>query len=184
MALRYAVMGLLSGEEMSGYDLTQQFSMKVSHFWNAHHTQIYRELQKLEVEGLVSHRLIEQQDRPDKKLYKLTEPGMKELFTWLSEEPKPPKMKNESLLRVSLFHLIPPAQAIAFLEASRDTHAHILSMMDAFRGDYMSESQEPIAEKVGEYLTLDFGMRFMRSWMEWCDFAIGVFKRLEENQTS
>lgn len=184
MALRYAVMGLLSGEEMSGYDLTQQFTMKVSHFWNAHHTQIYRELQKLEVEGLVSHRVIEQQDRPDKKLYKITTAGLSELFTWLSEAPKPPKMKNEALLRVSLFHLIPPAQAIAFLEQSRGEHAQILRLMEALGGEYVGETQEPIPEKVGEYLTLDFGMRFMRAWIEWCEFAIGVFRRLEEKQTS
>src|SRR5689334_3077586 len=112
MALRYAVLGLLASEEMSGYDLTQKFSEQVSHFWNAHHTQIYRELQKLEDEGLVSYQLVEQQERPDKKIYTITDQGVEALLGWLGESPpKQKKMKHETLLRVSLFHLIPPERA-------------------------------------------------------------------------
>ena len=180
MALRYAVLGLLSRAELSGYDLTQQFSEQIGHFWNAHHTQIYRELQKLETEGLVAHRVVEQQERPDKKLYVLTEKGLADLMKWLSEAPKPPKMKNESLLRVSLFHLIPPGQAIAFLQTSKQAHEHILSQMGQWREQNgLGDGIRPAQARIGEYLTIDYGMRFMRSWIEWCDFAIQVFRELE-----
>ncbi|MGZ4134055.1 MAG: PadR family transcriptional regulator [Tumebacillaceae bacterium] len=176
MALRYAVLGLLSREELSGYDLTQRFAETVSHFWNAHHTQIYRELQKLEGDGLVSHQVIEQQERPDKKVYRITETGMEALFRWLSEEPKMPKMKNESLLRVSLFHLIPPAQAIHFLQGSSVVHTHILGQMEKLRSGYLDENNHPKPDLIGEYLTLEYGIRFMKSWIDWCDFAAQVFR--------
>ncbi|MCX7571186.1 PadR family transcriptional regulator [Tumebacillus sp. DT12] len=177
MALRYAVLGLLSKAEMSGYDLTQRFTQEVSHFWNAHHTQIYRELQKLEDEGLLHHQVVEQSDRPDKKIYSLTDAGLEALLTWLSESPKPPKMKNESLLRVSLFHLIPPERAIAFLEESKRAHQEIISLMNLWKQEHFPDDH-PVPQEIGEYLTIEYGTRFVQTWIDWCEFAIGVFSKL------
>lgn len=175
MALRYALLGLLSREELSGYDLAQRFSQQVSHFWEAHHTQIYRELQKLEEEGLVNFHRVEQQDRPDKKMYELTDRGMEQLLGWLAETPKPPKkMKHEVLLRVSMFHLIPPERAIAFLQESKAYHLRVLEGMEMWGQAYFAEHKDE--DTIGETLTLDFGMRFMKTWVEWCDFAIGMFE--------
>lgn len=177
MALRYAVLGLLSKENKSGYDLAQTFAARVGHFWNAHHTQIYRELSKLETEGLVRHQVVEQQERPDKKIYELTEPGRTALYEWLFESPKPPKMKNEALLKVSLFHLIPPEHAMSFFRKSRDDHRTILGYMQALREEEFGDT--PTREQVGEYLTLDFGIRFMRAWIDWCEDAERVMARFQ-----
>lgn len=179
MALRYAVLGLLSRQEMSGYDLAQRFSQQVSHFWDAHHTQIYRELQKLEEEGLVRFQLVEQTDRPDKKSYAITERGMEELLAWLSAKPKPPKkMKNEMLLRVSLFHLIPPELAISYIKESRAVFAEALPQMEEWKRLYYGEN--PPDELLGEFLTLDFGLRFVRTWIDWCEYAVDLFERRQE----
>lgn len=185
MALRYAVLGLLTKEELSGYDLAQRFGDTVSHFWHAHHTQIYRELQKLEADGLVEHQRIEQQERPDKKVYRITEEGMEALMLWLGESPKPPKMKNESLLRVSLFHLIPPERAIAFLEESRTGHEHARRQMEAWREAHFPEKERSEDSLIPEFLTLEFGLRFVTTWIEWCDYAIGLFaKRKASDETT
>jgi DNA-binding PadR family transcriptional regulator len=181
MALRYAVLGLLSKEQLTGYDLAQKFHSHISHFWNAHHTQIYRELQKLENEGLVSHRLVEQQDRPDKKIYTLTDLGLHDLLAWMGEPPKDPSMKNETLLRVSLFHLIPPAQAVEFLEAAKAKHEAILFAMQSWSAANLGDAAvAPSRENVGEVLTLDFGMRFVQTWIEWCEHSIRMFRSLSE----
>jgi PadR family transcriptional regulator, regulatory protein AphA len=179
MALRYALLGLLSRENMTGYDLTQKFAEQIGYFWNAHHTQIYRELQKLEDEGLVSHHRIEQLERPDKKLYEVTDKGYRGLVDWLASSPqKPPKMKNESLLRVALFHLVPPEQAIRFLEESKEMHNDAMRQIEAWRDDEFGD-KPPTRDNVGVFLTVENGIRFLRTWSEWCDFAIDVFKKME-----
>ncbi|MBL0386018.1 PadR family transcriptional regulator [Tumebacillus sp. ITR2] len=181
MALRYAVLGLLSKEPLTGYDLAQKFQTNISHFWNAHHTQIYRELQKLEKEALVSYHLVEQHDRPDKKVYSLTDDGLRELLGWMAEAPKPPSMKNENLLRVSLFHLIPSQQAIQYLEASRESHVQILEAMKKWGTQHLGSPElPPSRDLIGETLTLDFGMRFIQTWIDWCDQAIRMFRSLPE----
>ena len=53
MSLRHAVLGLLSLQPSTGYELTQRFDRSLRNAWHASHSQIYPELSKLEAEGLV-----------------------------------------------------------------------------------------------------------------------------------
>lgn len=172
MALRYALLGLLTKKPSTGYELTQQFREQMIHFWSAHHTQIYRELGKMEKDELVSFNLVAQEDLPDKKIYKIEEKGYEQLIEWLAHHTvDPPKMKNEQLMRVSLFHLIPREEAIQFLTKSKEHHKMVLQHMDAWKQAYLQ--QKPIEKnRLGEYLTLEYGRKQMRTWIEWCDWAI------------
>ncbi|MEI7555999.1 PadR family transcriptional regulator, partial [Candidatus Chlorohelix sp.] len=74
--LGYALMGMLADEPRTGYDLAQLMKQQVGYFWSAKHSQIYPELARLESEGLVTFEVIEQQDRPHKKLYHITPSGL------------------------------------------------------------------------------------------------------------
>ncbi|MCA1730348.1 MAG: PadR family transcriptional regulator [Actinobacteria bacterium] len=65
--LGYVILGLLAREQLSGYDLMNRMQERVSFFWQARHSQIYPELARLEERGMVTHRVVEQQDRPDKR---------------------------------------------------------------------------------------------------------------------
>lgn len=49
--LGYAILGLLSRERLSGYDLTRGMRGRVGNFWSAKHSQIYPELARLEEGG-------------------------------------------------------------------------------------------------------------------------------------
>ena len=51
MELKHAILGLLSIQPMSGYDLNRAFSNTVAHFWYADQSQIYRTLDKLTATG-------------------------------------------------------------------------------------------------------------------------------------
>ncbi|MDQ3842337.1 MAG: PadR family transcriptional regulator [Actinomycetota bacterium] len=48
---------------------------RVGNFWSARHSQIYLELARLEEGGYVTHQVVEQKDRPNKKVYQLTDTG-------------------------------------------------------------------------------------------------------------
>ena len=72
----YAILGLVSFEEMSGYDLKQFADRSIQHFfWSPSVSQIYSELRRLESMGYVAERRVEQQMRPDKRLYRITARG-------------------------------------------------------------------------------------------------------------
>ena len=56
--LKYAILGLLSREDMTGYDIAKIFNAELANFWNAKHSQIYPELKRLTEEGLVTFHVV------------------------------------------------------------------------------------------------------------------------------
>ncbi len=83
ITLSYALLGLLARQPLSGYDLAQYMKKRVAPMWSALPSQIYPELARLEKQGMVTYRVVEQQDhRPDKKVYEITETGREALRRW------------------------------------------------------------------------------------------------------
>ncbi len=102
MSLKHGILGLLTYEDMSGYDLSKYFDQSLSFFWNAQRSQIYRELGKMEEAGLAETEVVHQEGKPDKKLYTITEKGYKELIEWINqfyvEDEK--KIRDPFLMRI------------------------------------------------------------------------------------
>ncbi|MDZ5472902.1 PadR family transcriptional regulator [Bacillus sp. 31A1R] len=88
MSIYYAILGMLTHKDMTGYEIKTAFDSTIKCLWPSHLSQIYRELGKLESKESVSS-YIEQQDiRPDKKVYSITESGKEEFLEWLHSTPK------------------------------------------------------------------------------------------------
>ena len=84
MSLDYAILGFLNYAPLSGYDLKKVFDNSVQHFWPADQSQIYRTLTRLTERGLAEMDVIEQTERPDRKVYHITQAGRDELLQWLA----------------------------------------------------------------------------------------------------
>ena len=70
---------------MTGYELKKFFDTSVAHFWNAELSQIYPALKAMESEGLVEMKVEVQDDRPNRKVYSITDSGRRELLEWLAK---------------------------------------------------------------------------------------------------
>src|SRR5690242_20005139 len=107
MALRNAVMAALLEGEASGYDLAKGFEASVANFWMATPQQLYRELERMEQEGLVSARVVQQERRPNKRLFSLTEAGLGVLRDYVATAPdKPPAMRDELMVKVQCVDIV------------------------------------------------------------------------------
>lgn len=53
----------------SGYDLEKEFEGSLNNFWNAELAQIYPTLNKLELEGLISSKMLPSSQGPNRKVY-------------------------------------------------------------------------------------------------------------------
>lgn len=84
MSLKHAILGFLSFDAFSVYDLKKAFDRSVQHFWPANQSQIYRTLAELDEQGFVEKEIIEREERLDMKIYHITDPGRAELHEWLS----------------------------------------------------------------------------------------------------
>jgi len=79
MTLRNAVMAALLEGESSGYDLAKGFNATVANFWTAPPQQLYKELDRMEADGLIAARLVRQERRPNKRMFSLTDAGRQAL---------------------------------------------------------------------------------------------------------
>lgn len=102
MSLSNTILGILTYKPMTGYTLKKTFDKSISHVWTASLSQIYRELSTLEKKGYVTSSIEKQKDRPDKKVYKITQQGKNVFMRWLSDFPEKysfPK-RDEFMLRI------------------------------------------------------------------------------------
>src|SRR3954451_298790 len=100
MALRHAVLAALLEGEASGYQLSKRFDVSVANFWSATPQQLYRELERLETDGLVRARLVEQRRRPNKRVFTLTAGGRQELHHFTSEPARPTALRDDLALKL------------------------------------------------------------------------------------
>lgn len=85
--LKYALLGLIDREPITGYDIVKEFESRVmANFWYAKHSQVYPELKKLTDEGFVEYKVILQGEKMEKKLYSITPAGHEEFVKWMKKD--------------------------------------------------------------------------------------------------
>jgi PadR family transcriptional regulator AphA len=102
MSLRYAILGMLNYTPLTGYNFMTIVDKSFNHFWKASLSQIYRELSVLERKGYVISDIFLQVDRPDKKVYTITEDGKNAFRDWLGDFPEKLSVpsRDEFLIRI------------------------------------------------------------------------------------
>jgi DNA-binding PadR family transcriptional regulator len=116
----YAVLGLLSfGRELSGYDLKKWADHSLHlFFWSPAISNIYGELKRLEGLGYVTAREVPQDDLRNKRVFRVTDGGLAALTAWIDSAPvDPPVLKDHTLLRVWLGHMVGPERLLELVEA-------------------------------------------------------------------
>jgi DNA-binding PadR family transcriptional regulator len=119
MSLKYVLLGLLTQRPKHGYELKLEAEQLLGGSAELNPGQLYPLLRKLAEQQLIAGERIEQEDRPDKRVFTLTEAGAHDLSQWLGE-PTPPKVERSSLfLRFVVLALVRRAEAPAFLQEQR-----------------------------------------------------------------
>jgi PadR family transcriptional regulator, regulatory protein AphA len=121
--LKYAILGFLRYAPMTGYEIKQRIDSSTSHFWHAKLSQIYVTLKGLEAEGQVVSTLQTQPERPDRRIYALTEAGQSDLQAWLMEPYTELSPKKETLILKMFFSAHLDRQIVlAQLQLQLDLH--------------------------------------------------------------
>ena len=170
--LGYAILGLLSREDLSGYDLTRRMAGRVGYFWSARHSQIYPELAKLEDGGYVTHRVVEQRERPDKKVYEITAEGLDALQEWVTRPPVPRPTRDELTLKTYSVWLADEVKAARLFREEELRHEEQLAHYEGLRTWMEEEWREDLTStnspEFASYATLQRGISYEREYAEWC----------------
>jgi PadR family transcriptional regulator AphA len=165
MSLRYGLWNLLSGEPLSGYDLSQFFVNSMGNVWPAQHSQIYPELGKLVSDGLIAQTGAGPRGR---KVYQTTPQGIEALRTWMRDTEPDYSVRCEALLRIFCVWVLPEDEALAHLARDRAEYVrHLEHIETALANVDWSASQKNRASR----LTIEFGRRFYTTLIDWVDWA-------------
>jgi len=180
----YILLGMLSAQERSGYDLKLLLDKQVHHvYWSPAKSQIYGELRRLEQAGLTTMTEVEQTNRPDKRLYRITPAGREALQQWLANpDVEPDVFKSPLLLHLFFGHLLSRQVLIAQLERRQQKLAAELQGYEKREQEVRDSMQAPGAEANLPFLLLTF--QFQRSMLQaalqWTTEAVAQLKRLKE----
>ncbi|MFA5519758.1 MAG: PadR family transcriptional regulator [Spirochaetota bacterium] len=178
MALAHSILATLVGRDkaLSGYDLAKEFNSSVGFYWKTTHQQIYRELARLEKDSLVTSEIVKQKDRPNKKLYFITNKGRKVLIDWIALPSKPTPIKEDMLVKMYVGFLVPKNILIEELERLRKEHSEKLKLYKEYEKTFFSDVKKLPDKGKYRYLNLRMGINFESGHIKWCEEAINFLK--------
>ena len=176
--LKYAILGLINRGPLTGYDITKEFyDRALANFWNAKHSQVYPELNKLVEENLVEFQVIIQGEKMEKKLYSITEKGTIELIEWLKkDEPLEITPKDKFRLRTFFSDFMPVGVLEDHLKSQLKKHQLKLSYLrDLFKQDY-KEVPTPYTKEFGDFIVLEGAIMREISYIDWVKKTLSYLK--------
>lgn len=177
MSLDHAILGFLQYKPLSGYDLKAVFDVSVKHFWLADQSQIYRTLSRLAECGWAEIERVEQDDRPDRKVYHITKSGSDELIRWLMT-PLPKKSERiPELIQIFFAGNLSDEEILAMFERLESHCRHSLEelqQIQEMKGGNVESA--PRRDAFFWMLTLEYGIRMTEASLAWLEEVITRIK--------
>ena len=181
MSLRYALLGLLAEEPASGYDLAKRFERVLQRYaWHAQHSQIYPELNRMAVDGLIT---VVAEGARGRRTYAITDTGRADLRQWMVNPPDVIVVRNEFVLRLFLLSTLDPAEARRLLERTADAYTKQLEELRASVAAF-DAAADPAARLPMGRLVAEFGLRSFQLLTEWAGWAIERIDQTDKTRTA
>lgn len=169
MTLRQVLLVYLASGAASGYDIAKGFRKTYGHLWHATWQQIYRDLNTLHEQGLVTQEVVESGSRPARKVYRLNEAGRAELARFAVQPAKPPRVNDGFLVKIASAHLFDTAPLLAELRTQRAHYRRYLADLERY-DTFFRELPDSVLEQIrGAHFSLQRGLAITRTWLAWAD---------------
>jgi PadR family transcriptional regulator, regulatory protein AphA len=173
--LASGLLGLLVWGPQSGYDLL----LRMKAYWPVSHSQIYPLLAKHEQNGLVTCTVVHQADRPDKKLYSLTEAGLAVVEEWLVTPTPEPVLRDEIVLKAyCLGPVVPPERARALFAQREARYAaravEVEERLEALRQECGGSLTDVHSFAFAKWVVLQQALAQNRQGESWCKWVLGL----------
>ncbi|MER6750046.1 PadR family transcriptional regulator [Streptomyces fungicidicus] len=179
MSLPHAILTALLEKPSSGLELTRRFDRSIGYFWSATHQQIYRELGKLDAEGLIRALPSEQPARGQKKAYEVLPAGRAELARWTAASQDPKPHRDAMLLRLRAAAVVGTAGLEDDLRRHRELHERQLGEYREIERRDFPPGKDGREDRL-RHLVLRAGIDLETFWTQWLDRALAEFARLPD----
>ena len=176
------LLGLLTIQPMSGYDLGQTIRESVGHFWNESYGQIYPNLKKLAAGGFVTARTERQKGKPDRQIYSITQKGRERLANWLAVPPQPEIPRNELLLKLFFGGQASLQVSMEHVQRMIETESAILRKIEQIEKEIDKNRQYPDVPYWS--MAVRFGQLELEAHLRWAQETLTVLNKLAKKQQS
>ncbi len=161
--MRLPLLALLAKEPAHGYELKSQLERIFGQAYPQPNVgQIYVTLQRLERDGLVRGEHVIQSDRPNKRVYELTDAGRAALASWLEGPSEGQRIRDDFFMKLALSPLCGAADRMSLINRQR---RHYLSLM---RGLSRLASQSDRAAVIPRLL-IEGAMLHLQADLDWLE---------------
>lgn len=170
---KYAILGVLSQMSGSGYDIKKMCDSSIAYFWNENYGHIYPVLKKMESEGLITKKTEQEEGRPVKNVYSITEKGREELKEWLMLPVEHGPVRSEFLLKIFFSKEIDVNNIIEKVQKEKEQCEKNLEEYLKVE-KFLKAKEESIGKKnlVLWLSTVNYGRHDEESKIKWCEETI------------
>ncbi len=168
------ILGLLSHEDLTGYEIKRRMDTTLKYFWGASFGSIYPTLTQLENSGCITGRT-EPAGKRERIVYSITDKGRERLTDWLSLPAQRDEVRYETLLKLFFAAESTPQRTVEHIEAFESRIAAELP--------YLEQAQAALSGSLTEdrahlyyLLTVEFGLKTYRAYLDWCREAKTLLK--------
>ncbi|MGW4867564.1 PadR family transcriptional regulator [Streptomyces chartreusis] len=177
MSLPHAILIALLEKPSSGLELTRRFDKSIGYFWSATHQQIYRELGKLEAEGLIRTLPAQVPARGQKKSYEVLPAGRAELARWTAASQDPRPHRDTLLLRMRAAAVVGTEGVEADLRRHLALHQRQLAEYEEIEKRDFPPGKDSSQDRL-RHLVLRAGLDLETFWIQWLTHALDEFAEL------
>lgn len=163
------ILGLLSHEELTGYEIKKRMDTALKYFWGASYGSIYPTLSGLVDRGLATKKS-EKDNARNKWTYTITADGRHYLAEWLKLPAEKDELRYETLLKLFFGSESGPLQAKMHIEAFEEK---IEKEMPYLIGAEQTLEKCMDHDEAHKYylLTVKFGIQTYQAYLQWCKEA-------------
>jgi PadR family transcriptional regulator, regulatory protein AphA len=170
MPLEHAILAFIEFEPMSGYDLKKFFDVSVAHFWSATQSHIYKSLEGLEKKGWAEAHTIQQDGKPNRKVFQITDAGRAELRRWLVTPLPMEPVRDACLIQIFFSHFSTNEEIAALFETRMKEIREQIHTLKTVAQVAIDENAKQIGIERARQLwqiTLDYGIDYYEFELAW-----------------
>jgi DNA-binding PadR family transcriptional regulator len=163
--VRQPLLALLAKEPAHGYELKLALEQTFGQAYSSPNIgQIYVTLKRLEQDGLVRSEDVEQDGRPNKRVYELTPAGREQLAAWVAEPTEGPRVRDEFFMKLVLAPIAGLADRMELINSQRRHYFGIMRNLMEMQASM--ENASPAARLLVEGAILH--LQADLDWLERC----------------
>ena len=168
------ILGLLSHEDLTGYDMKKRIDGAISFFWKGSFGNIYPALKDMEAQGLITKSDTAVGGR-EKIVYHITKKGGDTLQSWLGDAQASNELRYETLLKLFFGGAAKAEVSLQNIETFEAQVRQDLKVLRAYAENLEKVLDDP--DHVYYSLTVSFGIETYEAYLRWCAKAKKMLKR-------